>query len=254
MIKNYLSEREYLAQLRNFMLEKSFGYGYEKYNFHLRSLLNWHRYEQIINEIISLSPRFVLDVGCGFGQITEMLHVKGIRAIGIDIGVKLKRLEKNKVWKNLCAPFALGDACNLPFKSETFDVVVCCGVLEHVYDQYKFSKECRRVLKNDGFFLCYYLPNKTGLESIFSRIFPTGHKFYTKASTEYVLNRSGFRVLNIKREQVIPSLFVSDSALKLQNKLRGIVLPLDDVLNRTPFSSVGQNWKVVCAKNRNVVK
>jgi SAM-dependent methyltransferase len=60
----------------------------------------------------------VLDVGCGFGQITEMLNLEGVEAIGIDIGGDTR---ENRVWKHLSSIFILGDGCNLPFGSNVFD-------------------------------------------------------------------------------------------------------------------------------------
>jgi len=234
-----------LAELRRFILEKTFSYGYAKWNFHLRSLLNWHRYEKIVEDVLRLVAQgFVLDVGCGFGQITEMLHVKGVRVVGVDIGGEIR---ENKVWKHLRAPFILADGCNLPFKSGMFDAVICCGVLEHVYDKRKFLEESRRVLKNNGLFLCYYLPNKTGFEFLFSKVLPTEHKFYDKNSIEHLFRECGYEVLTITREHVIPEPRFSQ-ALEIWNRLHKIFALLDDALTKTPLKVFGDNWRVYARK------
>jgi len=211
----------------------------------LRSLLNWHRYEQIVDDVLRLSSQgFVLDVGCGFGQITEMLHLKGIRVVGIDIGGEIR---ENKVWKHLHASFILGDGCNLPFKKGTFDAVICCGVLEHAYNQHKFLRECRRVLKNNGLFLCYYLPNKTGIESLFSKVLYTEHKFFERSKIERLFRECGYDVLTVTREHVIPEPRFS-RVQEIWNRLHKILALLDDALTKTPLKVFGDDWKVYARK------
>jgi ubiquinone/menaquinone biosynthesis C-methylase UbiE len=228
------------------MLEKTFSYGYEKWNFHLRSLLTWHRYEQIVDDVLRLSSQgFVADVGCGFGQITEMLHLKGIGVVGIDIGGETG---ENKVWKHLQAPFILGDGCNLPIEKGMFDAVVCCGVLEHVYNQPKFLKECRRILKNSGLFLCYYLPNRTGVESLFSRVLYTDHIFFEKSKIECLFRECGYDVLTVAREHVIFEPRQFGRAQELWNRLGKSLALLDDTLTKTPLKFFGDNWRVVAKK------
>ena len=42
------------------------------------------------------------------------------------------------------------DICNIKYPSNTFDVILCCHVLEHVEDDQKAIREMSRVLKPDG--------------------------------------------------------------------------------------------------------
>ena len=42
------------------------------------------------------------------------------------------------------------DLCNLPFKDETYDLILCNHVLEHIIDDIKAMKEIYRVLKTGG--------------------------------------------------------------------------------------------------------
>ena len=43
------------------------------------------------------------------------------------------------------------DICNLPFENESYDVILCNHVLEHIPDDTKAMKELFRVLKPGGF-------------------------------------------------------------------------------------------------------
>jgi len=42
------------------------------------------------------------------------------------------------------------DVTNLPFDDDTFDLVICCHVLEHILDDGRAMKEIARVLTDDG--------------------------------------------------------------------------------------------------------
>ncbi len=236
-----LKEGTCLTKLRGFMVDKTFDYGYSNFNWHLRSLLNWHRYQQIVDEVLNHSSQgLILDSGCGFGQISEMLRLKGAKVVGLDIGGGLNAC---KIWKHLSSSFVLGDGCKLPFLSENFEVVVCCGALEHVYDERKFLMEARRVLKNNGLFLCYYLPNKTGFESLFSKISYTDHKFYDSKRIRHLFTECGYEVLTMRREHVIPELRLGP-VQATYNKLHRFVALLDDVLTKSPLRFFGDNWRV----------
>ncbi len=43
------------------------------------------------------------------------------------------------------------DICNVPFEDETFDVILCNHVLEHIEDDARAMSELHRVLKREGF-------------------------------------------------------------------------------------------------------
>jgi ubiquinone/menaquinone biosynthesis C-methylase UbiE len=47
--------------------------------------------------------------------------------------------------------YVVGDACNLPFRSNCFSKVVSYGSLNYFSDDVKFFKEVSRVLKEEGF-------------------------------------------------------------------------------------------------------
>jgi len=84
----------------------------------------------------------LLDVGAGTGISTEFFKEKfGCLCVALDPSWEmLKQYEGNKV---------IGNAENLPFKNNMFDVVVSVTALHHC-DIDKAIKEMLRVVKKDG--------------------------------------------------------------------------------------------------------
>lgn len=82
-------------------------------------------------------------------QFLNVLHVAPEQ-------VFFKKFKKFKNWTytttDLNSPLAdiKADLCNLPFKDETYDLILCNHVLEHIIDDIKAMKEIYRVLKTGG--------------------------------------------------------------------------------------------------------
>jgi arsenite methyltransferase len=89
-----------------------------------------------------------LDVGCGTGVTVEFLiRERSIRALGIDSSSVLVSLG---MARNASVPIFLGDAEELPFAGESFDVVLLECALSLVRDRARALQECHRVLKPLG--------------------------------------------------------------------------------------------------------
>lgn len=87
----------------------------------------------------------VLDIGCGSGENTKILKNTN-QYYGIDISENvLKDAYTNKV-TNLC----LGTANALPFKSNSFGLVLSLDVLEHLDDEKTAIQEVYRILTKNG--------------------------------------------------------------------------------------------------------
>jgi SAM-dependent methyltransferase len=92
----------------------------------------------------------VLDIGCGNGRLYSFFKEKGANYVGIDNSKKLVKIAKNKFSE---ADFTIGDALDLPFAPDSFDLVVSMAVLHHIPSKgyrKKFFGEMRRVLKTGG--------------------------------------------------------------------------------------------------------
>ena len=103
----------------------------------------------------------VLDVGCGGGILSEEFAKISCHVTGIDSSApSLEAARKHAAMQGLTIDYRQASGENIPFDADSFDVVVCCDVLEHVDDLEKTIREVARVLKHGGMF-CYDTINRT---------------------------------------------------------------------------------------------
>ncbi len=96
----------------------------------------------------------VLDLGCAGGFMAEALAHKGARVSGIDPAQDAIQAAKNHAkTSNLDVTYNVGVGEHMPYSDDTFDIVVCVDVLEHVRDLSQVLAEVARVLKPGGLFL-----------------------------------------------------------------------------------------------------
>jgi 2-polyprenyl-6-hydroxyphenyl methylase / 3-demethylubiquinone-9 3-methyltransferase len=105
-----------------------------------------------IDGIASLRGKAVLDVGCGGGILAEAMATLGARVTGIDLADKpLKvaqlHLLESKLdvnYRNIAVEAMAQEAPN------SFDVVTCMEMLEHVPDPASAVRACAALLKPGG--------------------------------------------------------------------------------------------------------
>jgi SAM-dependent methyltransferase len=91
----------------------------------------------------------VLNVGGSAGIIDEYLSRYFGRVVGIDIDEKAIAYARGNFNKDNLV-FEIGDAMNLAYAADSFDVVICSQVYEHVADAAVMMDEIFRVLKPGG--------------------------------------------------------------------------------------------------------
>ena len=73
-------------------------------------------------------PRTVLDVGCGLGFVVKHLRKLGVSAFGLEFSHSFLSLSSAEARRFLTS----GDVTSLPFPDNSFDLVICMEVLEHL--------------------------------------------------------------------------------------------------------------------------
>jgi 2-polyprenyl-6-hydroxyphenyl methylase/3-demethylubiquinone-9 3-methyltransferase len=137
----------------------------------IRTLLNPFRVnyaKRIIDCSIKTRPgeTNILEVGCGGGILSEEFSKMGYGMTGIDpAGNSVKTAIEHAAQNNLKINYRTGVGEDLPFETGSFDVVLCCDVLEHVKDLPKVIAEISRVLKHGGVFI-YDTFNRTYFSKI----------------------------------------------------------------------------------------
>jgi len=99
----------------------------------------------------------VLDIGCGHGIVSEYLANKGINVSAVDISEKLLETFRDRIkGKNLSIEIKQGDAYNIPYDNDYFDVVVARMFLPHFPDWPVVLREMSRVTKKGGKLLVHF--------------------------------------------------------------------------------------------------
>lgn len=140
----------------------------------------------------------VLDVGCGTAHIIVELakRTSNVFYVGLDISSAMVKIAKRNSKGNLEIGIARGDGFNLPFKDETFQVVLNrlaeCSLTE-IY----------RVLKSGGTFFEFRLGPESSKEilSLFPDRYEEGTFFFPKNprrwKSEVVKERQGLASLKL---------------------------------------------------------
>lgn len=96
----------------------------------------------------------VLDIGCGIGELSEMLVNRGLSVISTDLGFdSIARASSRIKKKNLKISFVQGDIYRLPYDDHSFDVVVASEVVEHLDRPQEAILDVARVLRPGGYFI-----------------------------------------------------------------------------------------------------
>lgn len=110
---------------------------------------------QVVQNCFITKDSRVLDIGCNTGYCSfEIAHLAKCRVIGIDISpdmIKVAREFQKSDSLGCLIEFKVGDAKKLPFKNETFDVVVSGGSTAFIDNKENALREYKRVLKAWGF-------------------------------------------------------------------------------------------------------
>ncbi|MCU0343266.1 MAG: class I SAM-dependent methyltransferase [Ignavibacterium sp.] len=126
----------------------------------------------LFDNLIKDANKKVLDIGCGIGNYLEEVHNRGHKIYGIDIAENMLKTSQKRLKNYFDKPAALcrTDIENLPFSDNSFDVVLCVGVLEYLKEDNKSLNQIARILKPEGI-LIFTLPNILSLKNFLDPYF-----------------------------------------------------------------------------------
>lgn len=106
-----------------------------------------------------LKDKDVLEIGLGYGTVSQRLAESGARYRGLDIASGPVNMVNHRIaQKGLEGVATQGSVLQAPFDSESFDAVVAIGCLHHTGNLRHAIAECHRLLRPGGrlVFMVYY--------------------------------------------------------------------------------------------------
>ncbi len=100
-----------------------------------------------------ITDKSVLEIGCGGGYGADYISKFASKTVSIDINKSAVYHSQAKYGD--AVNFMMGDGTRLPFKAESFDLVVSFQVIEHIDLKrlLHYLSEIKRVLTKDGVFI-----------------------------------------------------------------------------------------------------
>jgi 2-polyprenyl-3-methyl-5-hydroxy-6-metoxy-1,4-benzoquinol methylase len=151
-----------------------------------------------------------LDAGCSSGYLSERLAQRGFAITGLELDA-----EAATVAERWCEQVLVGDVerMELPLEPESFDLVLCGDILEHLRDPEAALARLRPLLKPGGR-LVLSTPNVANwairLSLLFGRfrytergiLDRTHAHFFTRSTLREALERSGYEI--VVYEHIVP--------------------------------------------------
>ena len=126
----------------------------------LMSDVDYDRWVEYIEEVLvreEISPKNILELACGTGNVTNRLGKKGYNITGIDISSEMLAIAKNKSHDlGINVKYIKQDITELDF-SKKVDCVICmCDGFNYIIDEEKLCntfKKVYSVLNDNGIFI-----------------------------------------------------------------------------------------------------
>lgn len=194
--------------------QEEFGYqDYEK---------NYKAHEVTFRKRLQRAERYlnrkglVLDCGCAFGHFSDVAIKEGWKVVATDISLNAVKHAKD----NYNITGVVSNATSIPFKENTFDLIVLYDVLEHTDDPLLLLSNLNRLLKPNGI-IHITTPNQKSLSArlMGKRWYhykPLEHiTYFSKKSLKDSLEKTGWSTLGHKTVIAFMALDTIMSRLKV---------------------------------------
>ncbi len=109
-------------------------------------LRRFHR--RILELVRETGARRILDVGCGEGFTMRELREDGLEVEMVGADLNAPALAWNQAQHMAQSPLSVADIHHLPLADNSFDLVLCLEVLEHLADSAQGLRELLRVTRD----------------------------------------------------------------------------------------------------------
>lgn len=157
---------------------------------------DWVKNEKFIDSFLGMLPNqnflSILEIGIGTGAVAEKMVEKLGPLRGIDISPDMiSKIDNPKIVASV------GDAHNLKFESNTFDLIYMRNVIHYIDHPKKVFSEINRCLKLGGYFLfSQVVPPEDSISEEYDWL--VGRNIHYPTQTENINWMKKFHILSIK--------------------------------------------------------
>lgn len=154
----------------------------------------------------------LLDAGCGSGKYSVPLRMRGFDVVGIDVSFNaLHMLKDSSKAHEIDIDILAANVFQLPFKTDSFDLIWCYGVLQHILSKERECaiREFRRILRKEGILFIEVFGKDDmrygGLEiepDTFSRKNGIVYHYFDKTEMEQLLRDFSCNIIESRKEKL----------------------------------------------------
>lgn len=174
---------------------------------------NEGRVTEKLSALVPVEGKHVLEVGAGTGRDGIFLSQQGAFVVSLDYSIQSLSMIQSQLRTQSSVAVCCGDAFELPFEDETFDIVFHQGLLEHFRNPDDLIAENARVLKHGGILLVD-VPQRYHYYTWIKHIMiPLGLWFagweteYTAAELERLIAKHSFTIMSSYGEWFTPPIW-----------------------------------------------
>ena len=220
-------------------------------------LYQHHWNDKILNHLPQNQNLSVLDCGCGSGILLKDLINKYNAVTGMDISVEMIESIDSSI-KGRVTNLVVGDAEELPFRKEAFDIIFCRGSLHHVPSPTKALRDMHMSLRSGGYLvlsepcsdsLLLRIPRKVIISK--SSKFTNTHKAFPSTQLLKLLSDLGFTIESKERFGFLafPLCGLADflpvmKYLPFNFHITKVLIMLDELFSHISFIK-SQSWHIM---------
>lgn len=141
----------------------------------------------------------VLDVGCGFGPLTEHLRASGFKATGVDLLEKCVVVGRGRYPR---ADLRVAKTESLEFPDKSFDTIVLKDVIHHVYEEDDIGEFLADMLRVTKQRLIILDPNPMFILLLARRLIGHVDPVCSPADAVRVVTAAGFKVVKLEYSEL----------------------------------------------------
>ena len=196
----------YKVKLNSFDISEYYISGFDEHEYFKNLDASIKATREIVNSIKDYlkEKKTLIDLGCGQGIFIEAANNEGLKAVGMELNLKLAAEARNRTGSQIIN----GNVCEIEKIGCKYDIVSMLDLIEHLEDPVALLKSAHRILNNDGY-LIVYTPNHKALivqvakylhkifciDKFIDPIFNDVHMVYfDKKTLKIALERCGYKI------------------------------------------------------------